>query len=141
MDVVDDNTVKARLYVFVYVYNAFMFLSNFMLSKTVLNKDNATSAGPPETHTWVTTLQSTTPRLVTSDSDRFISTAKLPPWSATTPITLCCEGVLIFAPLPRLPRHTYPVWAPIHAIIQGYLCRQSYLHYGPPFPAQGKVTR
>jgi hypothetical protein len=49
--------------------------------------------------------------------------------------------MLIFALLPRLTMHTYPVWAPIHAIIHGYLCRQSYLHYMPPFPAQGKATR
>jgi hypothetical protein len=37
------------------------------------------SWAPPETQTWVTTLQSTTPRLITNDSARFISTAKLTP--------------------------------------------------------------
>jgi hypothetical protein len=62
-------------------------------------------------------------RLITSNSVRFVFTAKLTPWSATTPSTLCCEGVLIFALPPRLTTYTYPVWAPIHAIIQGYLCR------------------
>jgi hypothetical protein len=47
----------------------------------------------------------------------------------------------IFATLPRLTTHTYLVWAPIHVIIQGYLFRKSYLHYGPHFTAQGKATR
>jgi hypothetical protein len=46
-------------------------------SKTTSSKDNSTSAGPPVTQTWVTTLQSTTPRPITSDSAHFISTATL----------------------------------------------------------------
>jgi hypothetical protein len=37
-----------------------------------------------------------------------------------------------------LPTYPYPVWAPIHAIIQGYLGRWSYLHYAPPYSSTGR---
>jgi hypothetical protein len=46
-------------------------------SKTASSKDNSTSAWPPVTQTWMTTLQSTTPRPITSDSASLISTATL----------------------------------------------------------------
>jgi hypothetical protein len=107
-------------------------------SKTASSKENSTSAGPPVTQTWVTTLQSTTPRPITSESTRSISTATLSQWYAITQSTLCCEGVLIFALSPRLPTYPYPVWAPIHAIVQGYLCRWLYLHYCPPHSSTGQ---
>jgi hypothetical protein len=89
----------------------------------------------------VKNLQSNILRLITSNSTCFISTSKLTPWSFTTPSTLCCEGVLIFALPPRLTTYPYPVCPPIHASIQGYLCRWSYLHCGPPFQAQVKATQ
>jgi hypothetical protein len=50
------------------------------------------------------------------------------------------RGVLIFALSPRMSTHPYPVWAPIHAIIQGGICAVAYQHYGPPIPAQTRAT-
>jgi hypothetical protein len=47
-------------------------------------------------------------------------------------------NLLIFALSPRLPTYPYPVWAPFHAIIQGYLGRWSYLHYAPPHSITGQ---
>jgi hypothetical protein len=104
------------------------------------SRDNLTSSGPQVKQTWVTTLRSTIPHPITSKSTPSIYKATTSQWSTITQSTLCCEGVLIFALSPRLPIYPYPVWAPIHAIIQGYPCEWLCQHYDPPIPAHARAT-